>query len=818
MSTYLDLEIWLTSGSLGGGWATTAAGAQGSDEEAKPDYPPIGAVIRLTDPAGADDEDPVVGTTALDAFYLQQPDPIAAGRAYSEGISRALFASEAVRQVYRRALARADAAEPKQVVRLRLRIHPSVLWLHRLHWEIIACPLSLDKPDIVWIAAHPRIIFSRTVATEGEWSFQLRAKERLRALVVVANPPRLAKREVLGDPAATRAIDVAGELKRARDALGRLIEAELHSDEQPVTFEAITTRLREGYDILYLVCHGNVIGDRQDQDTDLLLQDKDGGFSTIKGADLVEAIATLARRPLLVILAVCHSVGSCEPPAAGQPDSPARSRADGGALAGLGPRLIAGAGVGAVVAMQGSVLMTTVEAFMPAFFKALMEDGRVDKAMTTARSAILQAPDRWMPVLFTRLRTGAIWYQPGVEGVNDENWVRTIDQHLSGDICMPIIGPGLAQSILGSPQELARALARSLHVRLQPGVDRELPQAAQTIVARGDLPSFCTIYVTTQTDMLLRRCRDNLEPAQRDNAEAWSVIGDRSVERIARVRRLFELCDLPPQPLAAFLGVPAEQVPTALDKIFAEKMWDRIDWPKRFRLLDLLTFAVGFRLQRDDPHRVLARRALRLYLTSQPDSLFHGALAAEGIMPRVEAFRWSQSPRDWPPSIFADPLRYKYMPSPEMPLLYHLFGRLDYPETLVLTEDDYFEYLMGMGSIPSEVGANDWRLGLIPVREGLTERALLFLGFRVDDWAFRVILRSLLDSKRREDRAVRQVKRKLPLSIGVQLEPDEQILYPQDMRAFFTRFYQDAVVGVYWGEPGDFFRALASRPVREPDV
>ena len=48
-----------------------------------------------------------------------------------------------------------------------------------------------------------------------------------------------------------------------------------------------------------------------------------------------------------------------------------------------------------------------------------------------------------------------------------------------------------------------------------------------------------------------------------------------------------------------------------------------------------------------------------------------------------------------------------YKPTPEQPLVYHLFGRLDVEDSLVITEDHYFDYLIGAArnsdSIPAVV-------------------------------------------------------------------------------------------------------------------
>lgn len=58
----------------------------------------------------------------------------------------------------------------------------------------------------------------------------------------------------------------------------------------------------------------------------------------------------------------------------------------------LAPRL-AEAGVSAVVAMQGKISMTTIEQAMPVFFKELLDDGQIDRALAVARAKVRERAD-----------------------------------------------------------------------------------------------------------------------------------------------------------------------------------------------------------------------------------------------------------------------------------------------------------------------------------------------------------------------------------------------------------------------------------------
>ena len=138
--------------------------------------------------------------------------------------------------------------------------------------------------------------------------------------------------------------------------------------------------------------------------------------------------------------------------------------------------------------------------------------------------------------------------------------------------------------------------------------------------------------------------------------------------------------------------------------------------------LDEMISVVGQQLEADpvtQPLRVLASAPLPIYITTLFGNFLADALAAAGKDPVVEMCRWNDYLEQQPSIFDSEP---DYRPTPERPLVYHLFGRLSDPDSLVLTEDDYFDYLIGVTS----------RNDLIPgvVRRALADSALLFLGFR----------------------------------------------------------------------------------------
>src|SRR5262249_47178647 len=157
------------------------------------------------------------------------------------------------------------------------------------------------------------------------------------------------------------------------------------------------------------------------------------------------------------------------------------------------------------------------------------------------------------------------------------------------------------------------------------------------------------------------------------------------------------------------------------------------------------------------------------------DGLVVEALREAGKQPEVGLCPWSETV-DWSESVFVrDP---DFRPSVDRPLVYYLFGRLDDPSSLVLTEDDYFDYLIGLTR-------NNERIPAV-VRSALVNTALLFLGFRLDDWDFRVLFRSLMGQGGRD-------KRRDYAHVAVQIDPEDgRNLEPEGARRYLQRYFQDA--------------------------
>jgi hypothetical protein len=140
-----------------------------------------------------------------------------------------------------------------------------------------------------------------------------------------------------------------------------------------------------------------------------------------------------------------------------------------------------------------------------------------------------------------------------------------------------------------------------------------------------------------------------------------------------------------------------------------------------------------------------------------------------------------------------------YTPSASRPLVYHLFGHLSVPDSLVLTEDNYFDYLIGVSRKGKENPIPTY------VRAALARSALLFVGFKIDDWDFRVFFRSLRSQPS-------GFLRKKIKHVAVQIDPEaDRFLDPERARRYLQKYFVGADIYVYWGSTEDFPGELRTR-------
>jgi hypothetical protein len=209
------------------------------------------------------------------------------------------------------------------------------------------------------------------------------------------------------------------------------------------------------------------------------------------------------------------------------------------------------------------------------------------------------------------------------------------------------------------------------------------------------------------------------------------------------------------------------------------------------RIMAALSEVGSFRRSQDkhEIHKVLAQLPLTVYITTNPDDMLVEALREARKEPHVEVLPWKF--RLATPA--SDTQREPFRPSVETPLVYHFFGSLQDFSSLVITEDDHFDYLMRF--------KDSWTYNILPeVQAMLSSKPLLFLGFQMDDWRFRVLLRSILSADKGEERGGK--------SVAVQIAPLEEGHLSRRARDYLQRYFRYAHLDTYWGTVQDFIVRL----------
>ncbi len=628
-------------------------------------------------------------------------------------------------------------------LRIRLYISPYTPELHDLRWETLC-----DPRDHRWLVTRQTVRFARYLRSAGGGVVPPAPNDRtqLKAQIAIAAPSDLNR---WPDARRLGEIEVGAERDLAVKALHELGIAgwdELSREkEKPVTLNNLIAGLENGCDILYLVCHGALIGQPI-----LWLESEDGLAAVVTGTELTSRLRDLVRKPRLVILASCQSAGK------GDGVPAVKDEGGTGALAALGPQLVA-AGVPAVLAMQGNISVDTVRLFMPAFFRALHDaNGLIDQAVAAARGALLNPPqdgkaparpDWWAPVLFMGIKSGNLWEAIGTDP-DAFQWGPVVSILRSGK-CTAFLGSGMLDNLLGPTREIARRLAEAHRFPLAPEDGDVLPRVAQFLkVVGGDDYPFLELQ-----SYLKRQLRDRYPDALRELGAGASLD-----DRIVRA------------------GLESQKQGA-----------------------------------RPEVHDLLARMPFPLFVTTNPDTLLlHTLKKTVGPNGKLKA----PHVRSFVPTRAAEGID---KPTVAAPLVYYLFRGFqdesvpvlkedayqDEPGP-VLTEDDYFDYLLNIGNadmrkrIPSDV------------LRAMVNTSLVFLGFRLDEWDFRILAKSI--------RALSgDFLQGNHLHVAVQLAPGERFLDPESARNYLKQQFHfgQKSLSIYWGTVEQFLTELWDKYQRD---
>jgi hypothetical protein len=406
--------------------------------------------------------------------------------------------------------------------------------------------------------------------------------------------------------------------------------------------------------------------------------------------------------------------------------------ADDGVLAGLGPRLV-GAGGATVIAMQGNVSMETARQFTARFFEELRGDGVVDRAATVARRSLRDdGRPDWWVPALFSRLRSGRTYFKAEFTENGDRRWAALRSAHHAGRFTPILGPGMTDELLGSRQAIAERWAEGW----------QMPLAAHN---RDDLAK-----VTQFLRVELRR------------GEVLNKMDEYLKEEIAARVTKADHND-------AFFGLDPADPKTAL-------------------------MGAGRFLLRDpgNAYRTVAAMPVPVFITTNWTTLLEQALRARTPPknPTTVYFPWTKRTK------WAKPPEPLDEPTVDEPLVYHLCGGLDDLVSLVLTEDDYFEWLTAWIT----------KQKLVPddVKMALMNRSLLFLGHRLDDWEFKIMFQAILSY---------EGSKNLPENehVGVQLNPGSRLVEPEAAQKYLESYFGINSISVYWAETRKFLDEYRDR-------
>lgn len=696
------------------------------------------------------------------------PEPAAglAGGGYDPGqLSRWFFGDQELRRHWD--LVRGQ--HPQR--RVRLRIDDGAPELHAIPWEQL-----LDSSDGAHLAAAAATPFSRYLACSWRPESPVLGRP-LRLLVAIANPPGL-KQYGLAP------LDVAQEKAQLKPVLDEL-DAKVTWLTGDFSLVDLQRTLRNGlpdggYHVLHFIGHGarSRSGERSllymgQPDSGEPSEDTEGGTVAVPAEELSTVLAeTLTDtgprhedRLRLVFLASCHSA--------------LRSPAD--AFRGFAPQLVH-AGVPAVLAMQDRVPVGTARQFTREFYGRLLDHGQVDLACNEARSAARagKLPGSAVPVLYMRLRSGELLGSRGQLSVQgklgtDRFWNELLQLFACWQ-CVPVLGPGVNQGLLDDPETVAEALLAG--DPSYPMTDtRDLARVTQYLSLGGGYPVYQSYLNHLKSD-LLRRLGVQLQGRQKLQLARQSLnqlISDHDwAERVLQLRGGTLFHTLAGLDLPLYLTTNADNfMVEALRQRLVQRMLDpRLDPYAGDGAVDGLVpltelYAEQLERQRD---RSALRRAVQV---------------------RQEGLRWEVD--EGAPQFCLRPA-----PSVNQPVVFHLNGHAGQEQqrkNLVLSEDDFLAHLVRLRTR---------RDLMLPanVTQALSTHSLLFLGYDVGSWEFRVLLQGLL--------AGIHGSKDARWNIGVQLEV-EGTRDRADVQGYLGRYMEKHRINIYWGTVQQFITDLQAR-------
>jgi hypothetical protein len=194
---------------------------------------------------------------------------------------------------------------------------------------------------------------------------------------------------------------------------------------------------------------------------------------------------------------------------------------------------------------------------------------------------------------------------------------------------------------------------------------------------------------------------------------------------------------------------------------------------------------------RDTPYAVLADLNAPVYIITNYDHFMEEALRSKGKNPVSEFCVWNKALEESLEIQNFSRWVSRYNPSKSHPFVYHLHGDFNTPLSMVLTENDYIEYLVRLGRDPKSM--------LPPlIRMALARSILLFVGYSLEDITLRVLLKTIRQSVDSKSIAVMRPPKGIP-----NIQKYEKYLDSYSRHMFGVR--------VDWGDVSNFLVEIGKR-------
>jgi len=132
----------------------------------------------------------------------------------------------------------------------------------------------------------------------------------------------------------------------------------------------------------------------------------------------------------------------------------------------------------------------------------------------------------------------------------------------------------------------------------------------------------------------------------------------------------------------------------------------------------------------NEPYNILAKLPLPIYITTNYDDMMERALLKNQRDVKPDLCKWVKSLEDTSPLA-----EQGFQPNVGNPSVFHLYGYTQTQQSMVMSEDDYFQFLINV--------SKDQELIPKRIQQAITGTSLLLLGYSLEDWDFRILFHFL---------------------------------------------------------------------------